>query len=69
MSFIIKKNIDEIVEYALNDKISFKTIYEEFSISEKQLKLIMRSNVRRKSYVNWRKRLRRKLEKNKLYKR
>ena len=55
---IIEENLDEIIEFALSDKISFKTIYDEYGLREKDVKKIMRKNLKSRSYKNWRKRVR-----------
>ena len=60
--------IHEIIELALDDKVPFQTIYEYFGIDADKLKLIMQSSLKKKSYVNWRKRVKNKSRKNINYK-
>ena len=60
--------IHEIIELALDDKVPFQTIYEHFSIDHDDLKRIMKANIKKKSYINWRQRIKNKSKKNKFYK-
>tara|TARA_B100001057_G_scaffold490892_1_gene580028 strand:- start:305 stop:508 length:204 start_codon:yes stop_codon:yes gene_type:complete len=55
---IVENNLDEIIELALSDKISFKTIRDEYGLREKDVKKIMRKNLKPRSYKVWRKRVR-----------
>ena len=55
---IIEDNISEIIELALSDKISFRTIQNEYGLREKDVKRVMRKNLKPRSYKNWRKRVR-----------
>ena len=48
----------EIIEMALSDHVSFKDIREQFGIREKDVKLLMRKNLKSGSYKAWRKRVR-----------
>lgn len=50
-------NIHEIVELAWKDSVSFSDIYKQYGISEKQVKKIMRKNLKKGSYYAWRKRV------------
>ena len=43
---------------ALSDHISFSDIQIEYGISEKQVKLLMRTELKKGSYKTWRKRVR-----------
>ena len=40
-------NIHEIVELAWKDSVSFSDIYKQYGISEKQVKKIMRKNLKK----------------------
>jgi uncharacterized protein (TIGR03643 family) len=51
--------ISAIIEMALSDHIGFADIEREFGLSEKQVKELMRENLKPASYRNWRKRVRR----------
>lgn len=48
----------EIIEMALSDHISFKQIKDLYEIGEKDVKIIMRKNLKEGSYKAWRKRVR-----------
>ena len=48
----------EIIEVALSDHISFKQIEIQFGIKEKDVKKLMKKNLKESSYRVWRKRVR-----------
>ena len=48
----------EIIEMALSDHISFKQIQYLYDIREKDVKKLMRENLKEGSYKAWRKRVR-----------
>ena len=48
----------EIIEMALSDLISFKQIETQFGIKEKDVKKLMKKNLKESSYKVWRKRVR-----------
>ena len=48
----------EIIEMALSDHISFKQIEKQFDIKEKDVKKLMKKNLKESSYKLWRKRVR-----------
>ena len=48
----------EIIEMALSDHISFKEIELQYGIKEKDVKKLMKSNLKESSYKAWRKRVR-----------
>ena len=48
----------EIIEMALSDHISFKQIETQFGIKEKDVKKLMKKNLKANSYKVWRKRVR-----------
>ncbi len=48
----------EIIEMALSDHTSFQNIRELYGIREKDVKKLMRENLRVGSYKAWRKRVR-----------
>ena len=52
-----KSDISEIIEMALSDHISFSNIKLQHNISEKDVKLLMRQNLKPGSYKAWRKRV------------
>lgn len=50
--------ISEIIEMALSDHVAFGTISAQHGVSTDQIKAIMRSNLKPRSYKAWRKRVR-----------
>ena len=52
-----ESDISEIIEMALSDHISFSNIKLQHNISEKDVKLLMRQNLKPGSYKAWRKRV------------
>ena len=48
----------KIIEMALSDHISFKQIEAQFGIKEKDVKRLMKKNLKESSYKVWRKRVR-----------
>ena len=51
-------DISGIVEMALSDHVSFSDICEEYGLSDKEVKALMRETLRPGSYRVWRKRVR-----------
>ena len=51
-------NTDNIISMAWSDKISFEEIKKRTNLSEKQVISIMRKNLKKRSYILWRKRVR-----------
>jgi uncharacterized protein (TIGR03643 family) len=47
----------DILGMAWSDRISFEEIYKKTGFSEKEVIKIMRKNLKRKSYILWRKRV------------
>tara|TARA_Y100000748_G_scaffold93590_1_gene78122 strand:- start:52 stop:273 length:222 start_codon:yes stop_codon:yes gene_type:complete len=54
----MKYNIDEVIGMAWSDRISFEQIKKKIGLSEKEVISIMRKNLKKKSYIVWRKRVR-----------
>ena len=52
-----EKDYSEIIEMALSDHIPFSTIRKLYGLREKEVKKIMRTKLKPKSYKNWRKRV------------
>lgn len=50
--------LSEIIEMALSDQTAFADIKRLHGVSEKQVKVIMRENLKSGSYKAWRKRVR-----------
>ena len=61
----MKYNVDEVIGMAWSDKISFEEIKKKTGLMEKEVISIMRKNLKKKSYVIWRKRLRGRISKHK----
>ena len=49
--------ISEIIEMALSDHVSFVNIKSQHNLSEKEVKLLMRRELKVGSYKAWRKRI------------
>ena len=61
----MKYNVDEVIGMAWSDKVSFEEIKKKTSLTEKEVISIMRKNLKKKSYVIWRKRVRGRISKHK----
>ena len=59
----MKELIDQVIGMAWSDKISFEEIKKKTNLSEKEVIVIMRKNLKKKSYVLWRKRVRGRISK------
>lgn len=51
-------DIDEIIQMALSDDVSFSSIKKRFGLNEHEVKKLMRKSISSKSYIRWRKRVR-----------
>ena len=54
----MKVNIDTVIGMAWSDKISFEEIKKKTGLKESEVISIMRKNLKKSSYVLWRKRVR-----------
>ena len=54
----MKKKIDEVIGMAWSDKISFEEIKKITDLKENEVISIMRKNLKKSSYILWRKRVR-----------
>ena len=59
----MRYKIDEVIGMAWSDKISFEEIKKKTGLKEKEVISFMRKNLKKKSYVIWRKRVRGRLSK------
>ena len=59
----MKSTIDEVIGMAWSDKISFEEINKKTGLIEKEVISIMRKNLKKKSYIIWRKRVRGRISK------
>ena len=53
------ENKDEIIEMALSDKVPFDTIKELYGLDESRVRLLMTAELKKGSYIAWRKRVER----------
>ena len=51
-------HIDDIVQMALSDHVSFADIKGEYGLGDKQVKSLMRESLKPGSYRSWRRRVR-----------
>ena len=58
MKIFSESEKSEIIELALSDHASFQNIQEIYGIAEKDVKKLMRENLKERSYKSWRKRVR-----------
>ena len=59
----MRQKIDEVIRMAWSDKISFEEIKKKIGVKEKEVISIMRKNLKKNSYIIWRKRVRGRLSK------
>ncbi|MDA9952158.1 TIGR03643 family protein [Chitinophagales bacterium] len=52
-----ERDIDRIIEMAWEDRTPFEAIEIQFNVTEKQVIKLMRSNLRERSFKNWRQRV------------
>ncbi len=48
---------DDLIRMALSDKVTFEEIYKKYGLTEKEVKVIMKTHLKLSSYINWRKRV------------
>jgi uncharacterized protein (TIGR03643 family) len=58
----------EFIQMALSDDVPFRSIATHFGIKEQQIKEIMRVSISKKSYIRWRKRVKRLTKRRHCYK-
>ena len=61
----MKVNIDTVIGMAWSDRISFEEIKKKTGLMEKEVISIMRKNLKKKSYIVWRRRVRGRVSKHK----
>ena len=59
----MKPYIDEVIGMAWSDKVSFEEIKKKTGLNEKEVISIMRKNLKKSSFILWRKRVRGRLSK------
>ena len=57
-SALTESEISEVIEMALSDHVSFDNIKKLYGLREKDVKTLMRTNLKAGSYKAWRKRVR-----------
>ena len=55
---LTESEISEVIEMALSDHVSFENIKKLYGLREKDVKALMRTNLKTGSYKAWRKRVR-----------
>ena len=58
-SVVSSSELSDIIHMTLSDEIAFSDIYFQYGLKEKDVKLLMRNNLKAGSYKAWRKRVRR----------
>ena len=53
-----QSDIDRVIEMAWEDRTTFTDIREQFGLKEKEVIKIMKLNIKRSSFLMWRKRVR-----------
>ena len=66
MKHLTETEIYEIVADAWDDETSFEDINYKWSLSEKDIKFLMKRSLKRTSYIIWRKRVNKRLSKHSL---
>ena len=66
MNHLTESEISEIVADAWDDETSFEDINFKWGLSEKDAKFLMKSSLKRTSYIVWRKRVNKRLSKHSL---
>lgn len=66
MNHLTESEISEIVADAWDDETSFEDIYFKWGLSEKDAKVLMKSSLKRTSYIVWRKRVNKRSSKHSL---
>ena len=55
---LTEAEIRDVIQRALSDHVSFNDIRNQYGLAEKDVKKLMRSNLKTGSYQTWRKRIR-----------
>lgn len=56
---------DDLIRMALSDQVSFEAIYKKYGLREAEVKRVMKRELKIGSYIQWRKRVRRRPYKHK----
>ncbi len=63
-TFFTIEDTSELISMALSDKVTFTDIKAKFNIDESEVKKIMKRELKKGSYLAWRKRVSRRRDKN-----
>ena len=63
-TFFTIADTSELISMALSDKVTFNDIKAKFNIDESEVKKIMKRELKKGSYLAWRKRVSRRRDKN-----
>ncbi|MDB4235636.1 TIGR03643 family protein [bacterium] len=55
---LTEAEISDVIQMALSDHVSFTDIKNQYGLAEKNVKALMKSNLKTGSYQAWRKRVR-----------
>jgi|TARA_B100000768_G_scaffold2663_1_gene3400 uncharacterized protein (TIGR03643 family) len=55
---LTEAEISDVIQMALSDHVSFTDIKNQYGLAEKNVKALMKSNLKSGSYKAWRKRVR-----------
>ena len=55
---LTEAEISDVIQMALSDHVSFTDIKNQYGLAEKNVKALMKSNLKTGSYKAWRKRVR-----------
>ena len=68
MKALNENQLSEVIEMALSDHVRFADIHRQYGLSESQVKLLMRKNLKTGSYKAWRARVRKFASRREFYK-
>lgn len=56
---------DDLIRMALSDQVSFEAIFKKYGLREAEVKRVMKANLKIGSYIQWRKRVKKRPYKHK----
>ena len=68
MKALNENQLSEVIEMALSDHVRFADIHSQYGLSESQVKVLMRDNLKTGSYKAWRVRVRKFASRREFYK-
>ena len=54
---LTEREVDRIIQMCWEDRTPFDAIFDQFNITENQIISVMRNNLKKSSFVRWRKRV------------